>query len=435
MKNFLLSKSMFTERKTNLSKGQQVIWAGQRLHPESPLFNAAGFEVIARSLEPIHLKRAWATLALNCEALRTVFVERQGIPAWRVLPDVPSPLHVFDLSREDDPDAAVAVWAQERCQMSLNLESCLFDVALIRLAPQRCAIYINVHHIVCDQWSKAVICRELGRYYELSVTNRLGEAIPSASFSKYLESEPAQVTANDRATSSIQNGREPAAPLLFYGRPSEIKTTNVVRIPYVIEARRMQRLRDSMQREPAADKNLLGALVVAFLHRVTGSSMVSFGAPYHNRAGWENTIGLLMSILPVTVRIDEDDTITSLERKIATARLTAMRYRNWPAGNPKLHRNYDVEYNYMSHVVPVILPGSSIRQTWLHSGHGLDPLAIQMFRRENDADQHCVFDFHGDIFDASCRRRALADFEDIIRSVIDEPKAKISQLISQSCPN
>jgi hypothetical protein len=423
---------MFTEHKTNLSKGQQVIWAGQRLYPESPLFNAAGYEVISRSLDVDHLRRAWATLVRNSDALRTVFVERQGVPLWQVLPDVPWSLPVFDLSDEADPDAAVAVWAQERCQMSLDLESCLFDVALVRLAPQRCSIYINVHHIVCDQWSNAVICRQLGRYYDLSVSNQLHEAKPLPSFSKFLESKPAQMAASSRASS---DSRDAAPPLSFYGRSSEIKTTKVVRTPYVIEARRLQRLRESMQRSPAADKNLLGALVMALLYRITGSCTLTFGAPFHNRAGWEDTIGLLMSILPVTIRITEDDTLSSLESNIGAARLRAMRYRDWPAGNPTLHRNYDVEYNYMSHVVPGMLSGSSVRQVWLHPGHGLDPLAIQMFRQEGNPDQHCVFDFHADIFDESCRRQVLADFGDLIDSVISQPNATLSRLFPQPCKN
>jgi nonribosomal peptide synthetase DhbF len=424
---------MFPERKTNLSKGQQVIWAGQRLYPDSPLFNAAGYEIISRSLDLDHLKRAWAALVRNSDALRTVFVERQGVPLWQVLSDVPWSLPVFDLSGESDPDAAIAVWAQERCQMALNLGSCLFDIALVRLAPQRCALYTNVHHIVCDQWSNAVICRQLGRYYELSLCNRLHEAEPLPPFSKFLESEPSQEAASNSASST--DTTDAATPLAFYGRSSEIKTTTVVRAPYVLEAHQLQRLRKSMQRGPAADKNLLGALVVAFLHRITGSSTLTFGAPFHNRAGWENTIGLLMSILPVTIRIAKDDTISSLERSIATARLRAMRYRDWPAGNPRLRRNYDVEYNYMSHVVPGMLPGSSVRQMWVHPGHGLDPLAIQMFRREGDPDQHCVFDFHADIFDEGCRRQALGDFEDLIDSVIHRPDVTLSELIPQPCKN
>jgi hypothetical protein len=158
--------------------------------------------------------------------------------------------------------------------------------------------------------------------------------------------------------------------------------------------------------------------VVAFIHRMTGSSTITFGAPLHNRTGWENTIGLFMSILPVTVRVNEGDTISALESTIAMARLRAMRYRSRHEGNPILHRAYDVEYNYIAKVVPGMLPGSSDGQVWLHPGHGLDPLAIQMFRRENSADQHCVFDFHADVFDEGCRRRALADFEGLINSMI-----------------
>jgi hypothetical protein len=425
------------ENKTNLSDGQQVIWAGQRLYPESPLFNAAAYDVLSCALEPEHLSRAWATLVRNSDALRTIFTESQGVPRWRVVANVPWSLHVFDLSGEADPDASLAVWAQERCQMSLDLESCVFDISLVRMAPRRCAVYMNVHHIVCDQWSNAIICRLLGHYYQLSVSNRLNEATPGLPFAKYLEGKSAQMTSWSSASLAGNRTIESSAPLSFYGRPAKIRTTDVVRVPYVIQARRLQRLSEALTGVPATKEGLLSALVVALLYRITGSSTVTFGAPYHNRAGWEETIGLFMSILPITVQIVADDTLSTLHRTIATARLrarlSASRGGEWPAGNPKLRRNYDVEFNYMANVVPGLLPGISVRQKWLHPGYGLDPLAIQMFRQEGDADQHCVFDFHCDIFDENCRRQAIADFEDVMNALIEQPNATVSQLLSQPC--
>jgi hypothetical protein len=419
-----------------LTHYQALLWSGQKLHPETPLHNVPGYEIVSPTLHREHLRCAWAALVRRSDALRTVIVEQHGVPRQRVLAQVSWTLNCFDLSDRPDPEAALRAWAIERGQMLFDLERRLFDVALVMLAPDRCAIYLNLHHLVCDAWSNALILRRLGEYYALSVAGRLPEMPePLPRFLDYVEQEAAREESlgSSRAAAYWQQAaRRRGEPLAFYGRRCDVRGTRVHRLVHVIDVARSAGLSALAQRlggttGAAAAHNLFGALVLAFLRGATSSRVFTLGSPFHNRRGWEEVIGLLMQILPVTVEVEARDTVLALVGRMATAQLRALRHRAWAVGNPLVRRFYDVEYNYIPSTVPGLRSDPS-ELMWLHSGHSTNPLAIQVYLDRRDQ-YCCAFDFHDDVFDVAGRRHALSEFATLVNDVLEDPDRPLEKLL------
>jgi hypothetical protein len=424
-----------------LTRYQLLIWSGQELHPDTPLFSNAAYEIVEQAVDREHLARAWGVLLRQADALRTVIVQERGLPRQHVLDDLPWRVNWFDLSAHADPEAALGAWAEERSQALFDLGRRLFDLALVSLGSGRCAIYLNVHHVVCDAWANAVIVRRLAEYYALSLQGRLAEAlVPLPQFGRYLEFEAAQVRSARAARAAAHWRRDagPAAePLAFYGRPCRVRGTRVSRSTLVLGEQRSQRLRAvalPLGRRGGADAALhafFGAVVLLFLRCATGSTWITLGSPFHNRRGWEDVIGLLMQIVPLTVEVRAEDSPARLMDRLTSAHLRALRHRDWAVGNPDTQRLYDVEYNYIPSVVPRFL-GQRSRRVWLHPGHSKNPLAIQLY---DDGDERylCAFDFHHDVFDSICRERVLADFAAVLDAALEAPDRPLDERRPGGC--
>ena len=123
-----------------LSFGQERLWFLDRLEPGNTAFNMGSSLRLGGRLDARALERALNEIVRRHEALRATFVEIEGRPVQRTLPNLRVPLAVVDLSAL--PEAAREAEAERVARASLASP---FDLAsgplvrtsLLRLAPDR----------------------------------------------------------------------------------------------------------------------------------------------------------------------------------------------------------------------------------------------------------------------------------------------------------
>ena len=105
---------------SNLTRHQLLIWAGQRLEPNVPLYNMAYTFTISRQIDLDHLRKAFQILVNSCDTLRTVIHEVDGIPQQRILKTFQYDVQYIDFSQEIESDSAFHAWVGKRCQIQLS---------------------------------------------------------------------------------------------------------------------------------------------------------------------------------------------------------------------------------------------------------------------------------------------------------------------------
>src|SRR4029077_10672632 len=97
-----------------------------------------------------------------------VFLEGDGTPVQEIRPAAPLPLPVIDLAGDGVPSAAVEARRLARAEAArpFALETGpLLRATLVRLAPRRHVLLVNMHHIVSDGWSIGGAARGLVPLY------------------------------------------------------------------------------------------------------------------------------------------------------------------------------------------------------------------------------------------------------------------------------
>jgi hypothetical protein len=72
-------------QRSNLTKHQWLIWLGQKLDPQVPLYNTAVTFTLSGKVDRAHFQKAFQTLVDSSDALRTVIHETDGTPQQKVL--------------------------------------------------------------------------------------------------------------------------------------------------------------------------------------------------------------------------------------------------------------------------------------------------------------------------------------------------------------
>jgi amino acid adenylation domain-containing protein len=411
--------------RSNLTKNQLMVWLGQKLNADVPLYNIPYVINLSGHVEPEHVRSAWRDIVDSSDALRTVFEEDEaGGVRQRVLPSVQWDMEQLDFSREPDPAAKLRVWLRERSQGVLPVGQRLLDSALIKTAEGAYTAYFNTHQLVTDAWSDAVIIKRLLSLYERSATGRSGEKKDSGRFSDYVDYER-----NLRNSPRYEEAQafwqrelaEDAEPLAFYGQVPLKRSAAVEKVSVNLGPERTRRLKEIAATEGifllSQELTLFSvfvALASTFLYRVTGASRIPLGIYYHNRPGFREVVGLFMHVHPLRVSVEDGDTFRSLIGRTQAEYRRVSKYRDFPVANPSRKPAYDVLINYVNMSLPTRVNGTSVSYEWLHSGHGTESLNIEMHDFEASGSFEVGFRFHRDVFNEERRADAIRHFLQIV---------------------
>lgn len=150
------------------SSAQQRLWFIDQLVPNNTFYNVPTALRLTGSLNLTALEHTFNEIVRRHEALRTRFgmVEEQLVQA--IAPTLHISLPVLDL-RElpvDERSAEARRLIAEESQRPFDLsQGPLLRLMLLQLNETEHVLLLNLHHIVCDDWSIGVLIRELRAIY------------------------------------------------------------------------------------------------------------------------------------------------------------------------------------------------------------------------------------------------------------------------------
>jgi hypothetical protein len=249
-------------------------------------------------------------LARRHEALRTTFSGR-GPRLRQVIHREPPalPIRLIELSSAPGAlDAAIGEEVQARTDPAHRP----VRVTLWCEASERSVLCVNMHHLITDGWSTAVIANELGELYDHLVTGAPGPGRVGWQYAQWAAWHRAQLTGDNLRRlqaywrTQLGGARLPSLPR----RASDVdllqRRTAVARAS--IPETTVAALRDGAKARGAAPFAALLAVYFGLLARETGEEDLSVGSIFANRARREaqRTLGFLSNMVVLRSRAAAD---------------------------------------------------------------------------------------------------------------------------------
>jgi amino acid adenylation domain-containing protein len=413
------------------------MWLAHELYPGVPLHNLATFFTLAAPIEVEHFRRAIQTLVDSSDALRTVIETVHGVPRQRVLESMRRPIEYVDLSATPDPEAAADALIRARARTRFTLSECLYDAALIRTGQARVLWFMRIHHAVFDGSSAFLLARQVARCYEQSLAGTLPARLPLPSFHDYVRDVHAYARSPEaERAQAYWKARLPAdgEPLLFYGDTPRKTSTAATRVSRTLTSRQMQQL-DALAAQIGRSFRRITTLaafvsvLAVFLHRVSGARGLCIGVPLHNRRtpALRDTLGLLMQVVPLTVRIENDDTFLSLLERIELDAMESWRYAQHTIPTSAHQPLYDVVLNFHSSA-DVSIGGAPVPSVLLHSGHQLESLGVHVHDMPRAGALMLEFDLHDEVFPPERRRLVVDQFFRVLDAALEDPRQAVADI-------
>ena len=222
----------------------------------------------------------------------------------------------------------------------------------------------------------------------------------------------------------------------FYGRPVPRLVGAAHREDVDLGAKLSRQIRElavsltaSAKSGHAAQFNIFAAILFAYLNRVCGVERPSLGMPFHNRRDdlRKQTVGVFMSVLPLSVDVEESDTLNSLIAKIGADASSILRNSAYFIHNLMHTQAHDVLVNGLFAPFPVFA-GVLCDYHWPLFRNVLDPILLNFYVDPATGSFANAFIFNSAIFDDEMRRLLIHDYDRMAHSLLDNPDVPIRDI-------
>ncbi|MCW3610638.1 amino acid adenylation domain-containing protein [Burkholderia cenocepacia] len=302
-----------------LSMSQEQAWFLEMLVPDSIAYNFQAVLNLRGALDIGALERALGRIVERHQSLSTVFVEHDGEPVQRIEPAWPVTLPLVDLSKTAgharDAYIASLIRIETGSKIDVGVLPLLRWVLFKRGEGDYALLHIE-HHLIHDGWSFRLFMRELSHFYnaERGVPG-LAPLDPAIQFIDYC--------AFERAWLETETGREGRAywrdrlqAWSPYGHSpfprADAQVANLdfvgssVSVPFPAEL--AARLKHYAAQRKATLFETMFSVFASVVAARSGNTRQIVGTAVANRDvhGIQNTIGMLVNMLPMCVELSPD---------------------------------------------------------------------------------------------------------------------------------
>ncbi|HWM02462.1 MAG TPA: condensation domain-containing protein, partial [Actinophytocola sp.] len=324
-----------------LSHAQQRLWVIQQMADSSAAYNFPLVFRLRGALDLAAWRAALTDVVARHEALRTVFVEHDGVPYQRIVPAATAePVVEFVAATEEDTERIVRGAVERPFDLSTELP---LRVTVARLSEEDHLVVVLLHHITTDEWSDRPFLRDLAAAYTARLAGTTPDWAPlSVQYADYTvwqrellgdPAEPDSVAGTqlaywqrtlEGAPQELELGTDrprPARPT-FHGAELLLELSPEVRAG----------LRELAIETGASMFMLLHAAVAALLHRMGAGGDIPLGAPIAGRVdgALDELVGFFVNTLVLRTSVSGADSFADLVASVRETDLAAFSHADVP---------------------------------------------------------------------------------------------------------
>ncbi|RKH59256.1 non-ribosomal peptide synthetase, partial [Corallococcus llansteffanensis] len=437
----LLREQRRPTQRVPASFGQERMWFQERLSPGQAGLDLLYSVRLSGRLDVASLAGSLNEVVRRHAALRTSFVEQEGRPWQRIVPELVVPLPVVDA--KDDADAWRLLHDASRAPFDLE-QGPLLRAALFSVSDTEHLLLLKLHHTVSDGWSMGLLVHELGVLYA-ALASGTQATLPDlplqyADFSVWQrESLRDEVLASQLEW--WRSRLDPRAVLsLPTDRPRSAQVdTRGATVSAVLPPALVQRLTALAGHEGTTLFTVLLAGFKLLLLRYSGQEDLTVGTPVagRSRAELELLVGLFVNTLALRTSLEGDPSFSTLVGRVAATSLGAFAHQDVPFEKlvevlqPPRHLDVPPFFQVMfvlqnTPLTAVRLPGLSLDAQLVDSGFAQFDLTLFAFEQPDGL--RLTAEYRTALFDEATMARLLGHLGTLLEDAVSRPDARLSEL-------
>jgi len=396
-------------------------------------YNMPSLLLLEGELDSKALESSLQSIISRHEVLRSNFIEEDG-----AFYQVVGSSHRFKLQKRHIDESQIKYEVDKLLLEPFDLkEDLLFRAVLFEVAPKRYYLFINMHHIVSDGWSIAILIEEFVQLYSHQSLPPL--SIQYGDYAKwqreYLQGK--ELTKKLDFWLEELKGVEVLELPTTYPRPA-MQSYYGKRVPFVIDSDITQKLNALTQKHGATLFMTLLSSFFLLLHRYSGQDDIVVGSPVANRnsSEVEKLIGFFVNSLPIRTDFSEDISFVELLSETKKRVLNIYEHQDVPFEKivETLNITRDTSHSPLFQVMFVLqntqqgileLPNLTLEFKELNNDTSKFDLTMELVEKEGRLEG--VLEYATDLFSPVFMEKFIEHFEVLLSDIVENEYKKLSE--------
>ena len=318
----------------NLTNAQKSIWVTEQYYRGSSINNICGSAVIQEKVDFDKLEESiklvckkhdnfWLEFKLVDGEVKQVLSERKKIQ-----------IDAINIAGQNDLENEI----NKISRTTFKLEnSKLFKFYIFKFKDGKGAFVLNIHHLISDAWTLALICNEIIKTYSALKQNKEIQEKAIYSYIDYIKSEKeyqkSEKFEKDKKywEERFQNIPEVATI------PGSIKEKNDTNNPdgerkkYQIEKKDIAKIKEYCKENRISLYNFFMAVYAIYIGEISGLDEFVIGTPILNRTNFKEkkAAGMFINMAPFKINMDEKIGFQKFVKNIATDSMDMLKHQKY----------------------------------------------------------------------------------------------------------
>ena len=431
---------------------QQTSWLIDPSNSDSAVYNYALLLRIRGRLNETALRQSLQEIVRRHEVFRSAFRIKDGELVQVIVPPRRQDLCVTDLSDlpETDREARANGLALERASDRFDLaRGSLLRTELIRLAAEDHILQLTTHHIIYDDWSTAVISRDLSELYQTFATGK-GSPLAEIEFQygDFVRWQQGQLQGKALETKLSYWKRQMTSSTPFYhlttdfARP-KISTKHGARERIILPPDLTESLKVLRRKERVSLFMLLLAGFKCLLHHFSNHEEIGVGSCGANRPfeEAEGLVGRFGNAMLLRTSFSGNPTFRELLKRVRATALGAYSDQDLPFGqlvgelaNGAQPTRPPFQAMFILQNAPQDdpqVPGLSMNWSPLYNETAKYDLDVWL---KAEPEMEIILEYRTDLFRAETMKQILADYCAVLEAIVKDPGMSVSDLLPSRNP-
>nr|HET6902975.1 amino acid adenylation domain-containing protein [Ktedonobacteraceae bacterium] len=430
------------------SFAQQRLWFLDQLQVGNTAYNLCYTLYIHAPLNMDALEQSLHALVQRHETLRTTFVVQDGQPMQAIASTLTIPLPLVDLQAlpQEHRQTEVLRLATQQAQQPFDLaRGPLLRATVFQLEEANYLLFVVVHNIIFDGWSKGVFFRELETLYQARVSQQAAMLpdlpIQYANFAAWQRDWLKGPALADQLTywkTRLANAPSVLELPTDHPRPP-IESTRGASYFFTLPQPLSKAVQAMSQQEGVSLFTTLAAAFQTLLSRYSGQQDILLGTVSADRgqAETKDLIGFLVNTLVLRTDLSGNPTFRDLLGRVREGLLQAQKHQDVPFEylvkelQPDRSSGQNPFFQVMLAFEPLSsssapLPQWTLSTEDIQTGAAKFDLSLELEDRQDGL--HGRLEYRTDLFEEATIRRLIGHWQTLLEGIVAHPEQPIAAL-------
>ena len=426
----------------NLTNAQKSIWVTEQYYKGSSINNICGTAVIQEKVDFERLKESiqivckkhdnfWLEFKLNKGNVEQVLSEKKEIQ-----------IDTINIAGKNQLELERNKIVKTRFQLE---NSKLFKFYIFKFIDGKGAFMLNIHHLISDAWTLALICNDIIKTYSELIQNKEVETKAIYSYIDYIKSEQ-QYQESEKYNKDKQYWLErfktiPEVATIPGSIKGNIDETNPLgnRKQYEISKENIEMIKKYCKENKISLYNFFMAIYAIYIGEVSNLDEFTIGTPILNRTNYKekNAAGMFINMAPFKININENIEFKEFIKNIARDSMDMLKHQKYSyqclleelrKENKSIPNLYNILLSYQITNAKQNEGNIEYETEWTFNGYCADNIDIQIYDLNDTGNLNIAYDYKTSIYKEIDIENVHERILNIIKQVISKDEIKLSEI-------